>query len=312
MSSDTQAPSNSLSRELTLAETRAVLGSYRNRVWNDKFAASRLAQQLAALLALVEQQPASEPPAGPYTIEPHGNGHAIYSGRDPMHHGFNLARITEVTPETLQLVERALNTYSGHEPASAPVDWLGLALDLEAQAKRVESQTVERSMTAAAHGLRLMGAAQPPASEPTDVLTQQRDHWRKECRNLQDILRNIGECISGHDGHVFDDVHALLEQSRALKAPASSQPPVPELSRGQIHALVRVLYDLKDGIAEHATDIVWYSAIQTACDRIAEIASALSAPTAARYCPFSHRPCEPIEIDDESAEAATPTKEAKS
>jgi hypothetical protein len=37
------------------------------------------------------------------------------------------------------------------------VDWLGLALDLEAQAKHVESQTVERAMTAAACGLRMMG-----------------------------------------------------------------------------------------------------------------------------------------------------------
>lgn len=40
------------------------------------------------------------------------------------------------------------------------VDWMGLALELEAQAKCVESQTVERSMLAAAHGLRLMGGEQ--------------------------------------------------------------------------------------------------------------------------------------------------------
>jgi carotenoid cleavage dioxygenase-like enzyme len=45
------------------------------------------------------------------------------------------------------------------EPPEVPtgVDWLGLALDLEAQAKRVESQTTERVMLAAARGLRLMG-----------------------------------------------------------------------------------------------------------------------------------------------------------
>jgi hypothetical protein len=54
------------------------------------------------------------------------------------------------------------------------------------------------------------------ADEPTDT-EKQRDHWRKQCRDLQDILRNIGECISGHDGHVFDDVHALLEQSQAMR-----------------------------------------------------------------------------------------------
>jgi hypothetical protein len=64
-----------------------------------------------------------------------------------------------------------------------------------------------------------------PSHEPPDVLEKQRDHWRKQCRDLNDILRNIGECISGHDGYVFDDVHALLEQSQALKAPESTLPP---------------------------------------------------------------------------------------
>ncbi len=36
------------------------------------------------------------------------------------------------------------------------VDCIGLALDLEAQAKRVESQTVERAILAAANGLRII------------------------------------------------------------------------------------------------------------------------------------------------------------
>ncbi len=57
-------------------------------------------------------------------------------------------------------------------PAPTTVDWLGLALELEAQAKRVESQTVERSMLAAAHGLRLLGrpspAPAPEAATPSD------------------------------------------------------------------------------------------------------------------------------------------------
>jgi Domain of unknown function (DUF4406) len=47
--------------------------------------------------------------------------------------------------------------------ASAPahhlsgVDWHGLALDLESEAQRVTSQTMQRAMEAAANGLRLMG-----------------------------------------------------------------------------------------------------------------------------------------------------------
>ena len=47
------------------------------------------------------------------------------------------------------------------QQARADVDWRGLALDLEARAKTVESQTTERAMLAAAHGLRLMGSATP-------------------------------------------------------------------------------------------------------------------------------------------------------
>ena len=40
------------------------------------------------------------------------------------------------------------------------VDCIGLALDLEARAKMVESQTTERAMLAAAHGLRLIAGSQ--------------------------------------------------------------------------------------------------------------------------------------------------------
>ena len=46
------------------------------------------------------------------------------------------------------------------------VDCIGLALDLEARATTVESQTTERAMRAAAHGLRLLAAAQPPERVP--------------------------------------------------------------------------------------------------------------------------------------------------
>lgn len=52
---------------------------------------------------------APEPCAGPYCIEPHGDGFALYRGRDQSHHGWNLARITETTPDVLRLIEGALN-----------------------------------------------------------------------------------------------------------------------------------------------------------------------------------------------------------
>jgi hypothetical protein len=60
------------------------------------------------------------------------------------------------------LSEPAWRTSGGiprFKPRADAVDWLGLALELEAQAKRVESQTAERAMLAAAHGLRLMGTS---------------------------------------------------------------------------------------------------------------------------------------------------------
>lgn len=73
------------------------------------------------------------------------------------------------SPTSPGLISRKAYTGSvGSNPtAVAPptVDWLGLALDLEAQARRVESQTVERAMLAAAHGLRLMGT---PGVAPSD------------------------------------------------------------------------------------------------------------------------------------------------
>lgn len=52
------------------------------------------------------------------------------------------------------------------------VDCIGLALDLEARAKTVESQTTERAMRAAAHGLRLLAArsaAQAAQAVPADM-----------------------------------------------------------------------------------------------------------------------------------------------
>jgi len=47
------------------------------------------------------------------------------------------------------------------------VDCIGFALDLETQSKRVESQTVERAMIAAANGLRIIEAANGITGEKT-------------------------------------------------------------------------------------------------------------------------------------------------
>jgi hypothetical protein len=48
-----------------------------------------------------------------YSVEPHGNGHAIYQGRDAAHHGLNLGYLTECSTELPALIERALNGERG-------------------------------------------------------------------------------------------------------------------------------------------------------------------------------------------------------
>lgn len=64
------------------------------------------------------------------------------------------------------------------------VDCIGLALDLEARSKVVESQTTERAMLAAAHGLRLLAATPAPAR------AQQADTERL------DYLQKTGSTVS--------------------------------------------------------------------------------------------------------------------
>lgn len=51
---------------------------------------------------------------GKYSIEPHGNGWALYRGRCNHKHGFNLAHITETDQETLDLIVSALNRRNGN------------------------------------------------------------------------------------------------------------------------------------------------------------------------------------------------------
>jgi hypothetical protein len=93
-----------------------------------------------------------------------------------------------------------------------PANLSGLFRDAVAEIERLES-SLETACAERDHLQQTVNGYS--TGEPPAVLEKQRDHWRKQCRDLNDILRNIGECISGHDGHVFDDVHALLEQSQA-------------------------------------------------------------------------------------------------
>lgn len=60
-----------------------------------------------------------EPVTRKYSIEPHGNGYAIYYGRTLYHHGANIGHLTEVTPATIKLIQDALN-------APPRKEWVGL------------------------------------------------------------------------------------------------------------------------------------------------------------------------------------------
>lgn len=79
----------------------------------------------------------------------------------------------------LNAIKAVCADYAGHvgamqaQPAGEPaggVDCIGLALDLESTAKKVESQTAQRAMEAGAHGLRLL--AQPAGAQVPEVVLQ--------------------------------------------------------------------------------------------------------------------------------------------
>jgi hypothetical protein len=77
----------------------------------EKFMAKDLAARVLREPAGMEGAPARHA----YTVEPHGDGYALYDGRDSMHHGLNLAHITETTPQVCAVIERALNAYAAED-----------------------------------------------------------------------------------------------------------------------------------------------------------------------------------------------------
>ncbi|MFY3148481.1 hypothetical protein ACOTF6_09390 [Achromobacter xylosoxidans] len=85
----------------------------------------------------------------------------------------NLARVTLMNAGSSGHKPTPVDTSPGHSfPVAGEADntdYIGLALELESAAKRVESQTVQRAIDAGAHGLRLAHSfrnAAPQASAP--------------------------------------------------------------------------------------------------------------------------------------------------
>ncbi len=118
--------------------------------------------------------------------------------------------------------------------ASAPVageagntDYIGLALELESAAKRVESQTVRRAMEAGAHGLRLahsfrnavpQASAEPKQYTHDEVFGPMESAWNAALEKAAGIVG--GSRWSNADMHVS----ALIAQHiRALKQPQADK-----------------------------------------------------------------------------------------
>lgn len=84
-----------------------------------------LRELLAAIDAALQAPPAAAVPAGPYTVERHGNGWAVYRGRDHQHHGWNLGHLTECSDDLPAMIERGLNMLAAGAqapPAAADAD----------------------------------------------------------------------------------------------------------------------------------------------------------------------------------------------
>ena len=78
----------------------------------------------AALRQAIEQAEKQALVSSLYSIEPHGDGYAIYCGRDWQHHGMNIGHLTEVTPAAIKLIETALNQKTGQAEKQEPVAYI--------------------------------------------------------------------------------------------------------------------------------------------------------------------------------------------
>ena len=147
------------------------------------------------------------------------------AGPMPGTSGFTMACFKAAdVPVGTKLYSTTLSPLCGAQHASSNIDWLGLALDLESQAKRVTSQTAERAMQAGANGLRLFGsllaaqqAAEPGALEgrlvSVDVSAGDDDYANRIFAEL------TGE--TGSDGTTL----IAIEKSRNFSAPGTPEAP---------------------------------------------------------------------------------------
>ena len=168
-------------------------------------------------------------PAGPYTVEKHGDGFAIYTGRTPFHRGMNWGQLTECSEALATAVERGLNMLSAapqaqpveaeqasvvtHEPVAVVVTW------------RVPGGTetgVEWMDAPPPDGTKLYVAAQPAqpvayrVDYPVDGVTLGGEI--EKARN-DERLFGVGFTVNGW--HV--PAHLVARWGAVVKSPAPAQ-----------------------------------------------------------------------------------------
>ena len=140
-------------------------------------------------------------PAGPYTVEKHGDGFAIYTGRTPFHRGMNWGQLTECSEALATAVERGLNMLSA-APQAQPVEAEQATVVMQEPAAvvvtwRVPGGTetgVEWMDAPPPDGTKLYVSAQPvreplTVQQERDKVDAERYRWIKENADLG-IRRN--------------------------------------------------------------------------------------------------------------------------
>lgn len=152
---------------------------------------------------------------------------------------------TTVLPDALFERFAALVLQDNQAPAEAHggVDCIGLALDLEARAKLVESQTTQRAMQAAAHGLRLLAAHPQPKGTDADDFAELNQTLLAECDRLRANLKSVwakAEAAAERRGFklVMQMPQEHVELVEATQAPA----PAPELTDDELLRIWRKHY----------------------------------------------------------------------
>lgn len=104
-------------RALVIAETRAVLNTDRNPIWKDAYARKRLREQVVALLSIIEQKSADEPPATHMPTE--GNKADTPC---PPHRWLRLGVIGDFTPNPDDPCDHCGRTYAELTTKPAPAN----------------------------------------------------------------------------------------------------------------------------------------------------------------------------------------------